>query len=156
MSWGHLITQKIRFLNRPFAFERVTFHAIFIQFVNILSTAMICFFYLLIQLFTMHLNVTILLECVRENLNVHVHSKRAVIDEDGIDRVLLFVCVEKTHSANFLRDWKDHNRVTNCSEVVFMRWMSVGERDVEVGIRLSDRSCRGRCRHRPPTGSVCS
>ena len=52
----------------------------------------------------MHLNVTILLECVRENLNVHVHSKRAVIDEDGIDRVLLFVCVEKTHSANFLRD----------------------------------------------------
>ena len=28
--------------------------------------------------------------------------KKAVIDEDGIDRGLLFVCVEKTHSANFL------------------------------------------------------
>ena len=33
------------------------------------------FFVYIIQLFTMHLNVTILLECVRENLNVHVHSK---------------------------------------------------------------------------------
>ena len=41
--------------------------------------------------------------CERE-LECTCTFKRAVIDEDGIDRVLLFVCVEKTHSANFLRD----------------------------------------------------